>query len=224
MCIIILGIFEERVRKERAAFLVYLVVVSCAQQYYNDNFYKTPQHTLKLKGYEWIYKILDGNPHRLRNNLGVSRRGFLFLENELIKKAGLKETKFMTTTEIIRIFLYAVTSDLFIRKFAERFQRSTETIDKYYYKVIKCLLDPAIYRHYIKSLTRTTPRLPSRIADNPDYMPMLKGLVGAINGTYIDIVPPESEKAFWRDYGGNITQNVLVTVDFEIRFIDVMAG
>jgi hypothetical protein len=90
----------------------------------------------------------------MKDNLGISVEGFLYLRDILIKKAGLRYTRYMTTTEQLGIFLYAVVSDLSMRKLAERFQRSTETIDRVYHKVMRCLLCKSIYEPNILSFLR----------------------------------------------------------------------
>jgi hypothetical protein len=70
-----------------------------ASTYYRLNFEKNPQHTSKLTGQEWMEELLAGHPKRIRDNLGISQEGFLYLEDLLIEKAGLQPTRYMTTTE-----------------------------------------------------------------------------------------------------------------------------
>jgi hypothetical protein len=84
------------------------------------NFLKTPQHTSLFRGRAWIEELRLGHPDRMKNNLGISQEGFVFvsLEQLLIEKGGgLQSSHFMDSTErLIRIFLYAVVTDLSMRE------------------------------------------------------------------------------------------------------------
>ena len=66
-------------------------------------------------------ELLEGHSRRIKDNLGLSRDGFLYIKGLLKSKGGLKGTRYIRTTEILRIFLYTVTIDLSIRKLVERF-------------------------------------------------------------------------------------------------------
>jgi hypothetical protein len=68
-------------------------------------------------------ELLEGHEARIRDNLGVSREGFLHLEKVLKEESTLQATKYMGTKEQLGIFLYAVTTNLSMRKLTERFQK-----------------------------------------------------------------------------------------------------
>src|ERR1700735_844936 len=120
----------HRKRKQRIRRRKFLLLAcafyggAVASAYYTLNFKKNRQHTLKLTGQEWMEELLAGHPKRIRDNLGISQEGFLQLKDILIENAGFRPTRYMTTTE----------------QLAERFQRSTETIDRVYHKVMKLFL------------------------------------------------------------------------------------
>jgi uncharacterized protein YhhL (DUF1145 family) len=99
---------------------------------------------------------LTGHPKRIRDNLSISQTGFQYLEQLLIKKGGLRSSRYIDYTERLKIFLYTVTSDLSIRKLAERFQRSTKTIYRAYHHILRCLISKPIYTFRIKSATEYT--------------------------------------------------------------------
>jgi hypothetical protein len=96
--------------------------------YYTANYDKMKQHTSRISGQQWMDELLDGHPLRIKDNLGITQEGFRQLESLLIRKSGLEVTRYMSTTEQLGIFLYAVVTDLSMRKLAERFQHSTETL------------------------------------------------------------------------------------------------
>ena len=110
-----------------------------------------------------------------------------------------------------------------MRKLAERFQRSTETIDRVYHKVMKLFLRKGIYEPAIQPATQDTP-LHISISSSPMYSPFLDDCIGAVDGTHIPVSPPSAERKSFRDRSGHITQNVLAICNFDMRFTDVLSG
>jgi hypothetical protein len=102
--------------------------VSVIAYYYASNFSRLPQHTSSHVGRRWMEELLSGHPARIKDNLSISKAGFQYLENLLIRKSDLRDTRYMDTTEQLGIFLYSVSTDLSMRRLAERFQRSIDTI------------------------------------------------------------------------------------------------
>jgi DDE superfamily endonuclease len=168
-------------------------------------------------------ELLSGDPKRVRDNMGVSREGFLYLEELLIKKSGLRATRWMGTSEQLGIFLNAVVTDLPMCKLAERFQRSTESINQTYHKVMHHFLSRSFYVSIIQSASESTP-LSDYIQDNQNFFPFFKDAVGTVDGNRIPISPPEGEKAAFRDRKGNLTQNVLAVCNFDMKFTDLLCG
>jgi hypothetical protein len=121
------------------------LTATAAAQYYTMDFSKVPQHTSILSGRSWIEELLTGHSKKMRDNLGISQAVFQYLEQLLIEKGGLQNSQYMDSIERLGIFLYAVTSDLSMRKLAERFQRSTETI----HRACSLLFDFKIYLYLI---------------------------------------------------------------------------
>ncbi len=66
-------------------------------------------------------ELLNSHYARVRDNMSISREGFLYLKDILVQRSSLRNTRYIGTKEQLGIFLYAVTSDLLIRKLAERF-------------------------------------------------------------------------------------------------------
>lgn len=167
-------------------------------------------------------ELLLGHEARIRDNLGISKSGFYFLEDLLMRKGGLHSTRYMSTTEQLGIYLYAVVTDLSMRNLAEPFQRSTESIQRTYHKVMKCFLNQSLYSSIIQSATSTTPTHES-IEDSRTYG-VFEDCIGAIDGTHIPVSPPHDERAPWRDRSGNLSQNVLAICNFDMKFTDVLVG
>lgn len=92
---------------------------------------RRPYHTSKLTGHAWVQEVLLGNPHRVKDNFGLSKRGFRRLVTALEQKTGLSTSRRgITTNEQVAMFLYTVTTGLTLRKVAERFQHSLATVSK----------------------------------------------------------------------------------------------
>ncbi|RYR39756.1 hypothetical protein Ahy_A09g045352 [Arachis hypogaea] len=51
-----------------------------------------------------------------------------------------------------------------------------------------------------------------------------KGCLGALDGTYIEVTVPESEKAKYRTRKGKICTNVLRVCNWEMGFVYVLSG
>lgn len=67
----------------------------------------------------------------MKDNFGLSKRGFRRLVTALEQKTGLSTSRRgITTNEQVAMFLYTVTTGLTLRKVAERFQHSLATVSK----------------------------------------------------------------------------------------------
>ena len=178
-----------------------------AAQYFTMNFVKNPQHTSVLSGRAWMEELLTGHPKRMRDNMGISQAGFQYLEQLLIQNGGLKSARYIDSTERLGIFLYAMTSDLSMRKLAERFQRSTQTIHHAYHHVLKCLISKPIYTSKIKSATLHLYTRKSNIAGNtalistialePWTVPTFLFLLRTIKENPGEIEMATSHRTFW---------------------------
>lgn len=101
----------------------------------SGHYCKTPQHTSKLTGSEWVQELAYGHPSRCRNNLGLNKHVFQRLLSELMARAGLEDSKHIKASEQLAIFLYLATTGLSNRKTQERLQRSADTISKYIFVI-----------------------------------------------------------------------------------------
>jgi hypothetical protein len=129
----------------------------------------------------------------------------------------------MDIIEQLGIFLYAVVTNLSIRKLAERFQRSTETVQRTYHKVMRHFLQKDFYNSVIQYATENTP-LHHSIEGSRNWYPYFKDCIRAVDGTHLPVSPPFAERQAWRDRNGDLTQNVLAICNFDMRFTDVLVG
>jgi hypothetical protein len=84
-----------------------------------------------LHGHDWVQELLNGHPERIRSELGVHKQVFVALIAEL-HAMGQKDSKFVTLEEQLAIFLHGSVTGLSVTHLGERFQRSKETISKYF--------------------------------------------------------------------------------------------
>jgi DDE superfamily endonuclease len=213
---------RRRVRKVAVA-LTAMFAAAAVHQYYVSNFSKTPRHTSGHTGRRWMRELLSGHSSQIKDNLGLSKEGFLHLESLLVRKSNLRDTRYMDTTEQLGVFLHAVVTDLSMKKLAERFQRSTETINRTYHKVMNHLLRPQFYRSFVKFPTGHGP-LPDWIKDDNGFFPYFKDCIGVLDAHHIPVSPPENERAAFRNRKGFLSQNVLAACDFDLKFTSVLSG
>ncbi len=90
---------------------------------------KEPYHTSILSGYAWLQELLHGHPECIRTELGVHKKVFLALIQEL-RSMGHGDTRYVTLEEQLAIFLYTSVTGLSIHHVGERFQRANGTISK----------------------------------------------------------------------------------------------
>ena len=111
---------------------IIVIVCSIAVTITHGQYYKIPQNTSYQSGAAWLDEVLSGHPDRIMNNLGMSKSSFLQLHMLLIDKTDIQlHTRYVSSKEQLAIFLYAVVTDLSMRKLAERFQHSLSTIHRY---------------------------------------------------------------------------------------------
>lgn len=67
-------------------------------------------------------------------------------------------------------------------------------------------------------------KIPTNIRDQPKRWPYFDDCIGAIDGTHLFANVPEDKQARYRNHYGDLTQNVLAVVDFDMNFTYVLAG
>jgi len=189
--------------------------------YYQTHYHINRQYGDPMTGERWMERILTVHTRLCPEQLGLSAESFGRLESLLRQKGGLCDSKYMSGREQLGIFLYAVTSNQTMRRIAERFQRSTETISRNYHKVMYCFLQPEMYDTYLRSKAKTPPEPGHRYSWLPCYF---GNCIGAVDGTHIDVFVPTSEQAPFRTRKQKLSQNVLAVCNWDMHFTDVLSG
>ncbi|KIM59698.1 hypothetical protein SCLCIDRAFT_47379, partial [Scleroderma citrinum Foug A] len=77
---------------------------------------------------------------------------------------------------------------LSIRHIGEHFQRSNETISRYFQKMLVIFSSPPFYTTYIQLPTGES--VPPKIRHNSKFWPFFQNAIGAIDGSHIHAAPP----------------------------------
>ena len=115
-----------------------------------------PYHTSILSGQGWVEELLEGHPAQIQCELGVSRDVFLELVAAL-ESFGHGDSKYVKIEEQLAIFLYMSITGLTIRHTGERFQRSNETISKYFCLMLNIFSSDPFYTTYVNLPNADTP-------------------------------------------------------------------
>ncbi|CDO77855.1 hypothetical protein BN946_scf185032.g7 [Trametes cinnabarina] len=186
---------NRRQRIRLYTFLASQLVTSVRQVvslYARTHYDKIPYHTSALSGLAWLNELLDGHPERIKTELGVHKDVFIRLV-ETLEDIGYCGSRYVSLREQVAIFLYTCVTGLSVRHVGERFQRSNETIAKYFKSVLQMISGPEFYNRYVKLPSADDP-IPLHISTNPKFYPYLKNVVGAMDGTHIACAPSLEER------------------------------
>jgi len=63
-----------------------------------------------------------------------------------------------------------------------------------------------------------------KIRQNAKFWPFFKDAIGALDGSHINVSPPASKQAAYRDRKGVLSQNCLFACDFDMKFTYALTG
>ncbi|KAF4616740.1 hypothetical protein D9613_008850 [Agrocybe pediades] len=204
-------------------YFLHLVGVA-AVLYSNPNYWKQPLHTSALSGQAWVNELIHGHPDRIFMALGMRLHVFTAFCANLTLLGGVTISRHgVTVEEQAAIFLYTCVTGLSIRHVAERFQRSNETISKYFQIVLNAVSTGAFYNTYVHLPSADEP-ISDYIHHNPKFYPFFKNILGAIDGTHINSFTTAANRHASRDRKGGISQNCLAVCGFDFRFLYFISG
>jgi len=123
----------KRHQKQREICLLYAAFVSTMTTHLACSLlFKTPKHTGKRRGQDWVNELtaIDAHPSRIKAAFGVSGLIFKRLLAILGEFAGLCHSRWVSAEEQLAIFLFMTVNASSNRQAQEQFQRSGETISK----------------------------------------------------------------------------------------------
>jgi hypothetical protein len=208
-------------RRRRALCTAALATVFCADSLLHlERPIPIPRHTSVLTGQDWLDEIINGHPERCLDQLGMYPAAFLLLCWEFTTNGGLGDSRQITATEQTAIFVYWFVHASSQRDLMERFQRSNDTISRY----TNLVLDIAVDHFYQKYVQNPADSIPPKIANSSASFPFFRYCRGAVDGTHIDAFALAADTVRYRDRHGVVSQNVLASCDFDLRFTYMMPG
>ncbi|KAK9986957.1 hypothetical protein SO802_031908 [Lithocarpus litseifolius] len=155
--------------------------------YFQRHYDKCPQRTSILSGSDYMAEVRDGNPTNCHDMFRMTLDLFYHLVDELKHYGYLKEGKGrVDVQEAVAIFLYIVSHNTRMRPMADRFQNSTETVDRKFRRVLR------VVHTYSQHLIKPDPNvvgLLEHLQGNNKYDPWFERSIGTIDGTHISARP-----------------------------------
>ncbi|KAI9117843.1 hypothetical protein K1719_011258 [Acacia pycnantha] len=167
--------FDDESIDEDLAMSNFFIIIS------NNSIHtKEPIRDSRLTGAEWVLELRFGHSDRIYEAFRMERFVFNKLCTLMIQKGWLADSRYVSVDEQLGIFLYLIGHGSSNRNVCERFQRSGQTISKYFRKVLTTMLQLA------HEIIKPPPldMVPMEIRDNPKHFPYFKDCIGAIDGTH----------------------------------------
>ncbi|XP_047953513.1 uncharacterized protein LOC125199580 [Salvia hispanica] len=150
------------------------------------------------------------------DNLRMDRNTFGRLCLLIRQVEGLKDGRFVFVEEQVAMFLGILAHHKKNRIVKFEFWRSGQTISRYFHRVLNAILK-------LNTLFLVKPDPVT--ADCLDHRwKWFKGCLGALDGTYIDVLVPNADKPRYRTRKGRISTNTLAVCDRYMRFVYVLPG
>ncbi|XLR51047.1 hypothetical protein S83_001719 [Arachis hypogaea] len=173
-------------------------------------------NTLPLRRYALDNIIGEGGDRNCIWELRMSLNAFANLCELLQIQGGLDEDGHLGIGEQVATFLIILAHHTKNHSVQVRFYRSGETISRYFHKVLCSVL-----RVQSILFAKADP-VPEDCVD-PRWK-WFKGCLGALDGTYIDVTVPKSDKSRYRTRKSRISTNVLGVCNRNMNFVYVLSG
>lgn len=181
---------------------------------------KTPYRIPGFSGYDWIIRTL-GSKTQCYRMFRMHKDVFDSLHNILSHRYGLASTRRMTSVETLAIFLWMCGGQQSMRQADNRFERSLETINRKFNKVLGCVVRLAA--DIIKPRDPQVRTVHQRLRA-ARFAPYFDNCIGAIDGTHVPVTVPTDKVIQYTGRKTYTSQNVLAICDFDMRFTFVVAG
>ncbi|XP_014661166.2 uncharacterized protein LOC101777193 [Setaria italica] len=153
------------------------------------------------------------------NMLRLNRAKFFRFCNLFRDRGLLEDTIHCCVEQQVAMFLNTVGHNLRNRVVGTNFDRSGETVSRYFNRVLRAVGE-------LRGELITPPSLetPTKIQGNHRWDPYFKDCIGAIDGTHVRASVPKDMELAFRGRKSYASQNVMAAVDFDLRFTYVLAG
>ncbi|KAA0026059.1 putative nuclease HARBI1 [Cucumis melo var. makuwa] len=146
----------------------------------------------------------------------MNRRCFAILCHLLRAIAGLTSTEVVDVEEMVAMFLHILAHDVKNRVIQRKFMRSGETISHHFNMVLLAII--CLHEELLKK-----PQLVPNDCTDQKWR-WFENCLGALDGTYIKVNVPASNRDRYRTRKGEVATNVLGVFDTKGDFIYVLAG
>ncbi|KAA0054346.1 retrotransposon protein [Cucumis melo var. makuwa] len=171
------------------------------------------RHRIRQLAY---FRMIHGSDLVCRQSTRMDRRCFAILCHLLRTIAGLTSTEVVDVEEMVAMFLNILAHDVKNRVIQREFMRLGETISRHFNMVLL-----AVIRLHQELLKKPQP-VPNDCTDQ--RWRWFENCLGALDGTYIKVNVPVSDRARYRTRKGEVATNVLGVCDTKGDFIYVLAG
>jgi hypothetical protein len=205
---------HPRYQDERTQTLIKLtiLIVILAELYEWSRTIKTPYNNAPFTGRDYVEFILTGNQARCKAMFRLTSEKFEELSQKLSNIDSNPISKLISMDEQLAVFMYIVGQGATNRQAQDRFQHSGENISKVFHHIIAlvCRLGPTYIREPKPDFTHRS------IKSNPKFSPFFNQCLGALDGVHIPAKVPKHLSAPYRNQKGQLSQNVLGVVDFDM--------
>ncbi|XP_057491345.1 uncharacterized protein LOC130777068 [Actinidia eriantha] len=162
-----------------------------------------------------LNRLVRSDDTTCHDQLRVNRHTFMRLCH-LLMQIGLQDSRDVCVAEKVAIFLWILSHHTKNRRTQFQFLRSGETISRHFNTVLL-----AILRLHGVLWFHPEPVLPN---DPEDRWKWFENCLGALDGTFIPVLPPAETKARYRSRNGDYATNVLGVCSRNLRFIYALSG
>lgn len=153
------------------------------------------------------------------NMIRMKRGCFFHLTKHFRERGLLQDTIHMCVEQQVAMFLNTIGHNLRNRLIGTNFGRSGKTVSRCFNKVLRAIGE--LRGELIRPPSLDTP---TKISGNYRWDPYFKDCIGAIDGTHVRATVPRDMEHAFRGRKSYATQNVMATVDFDLRFTYVLTG
>ncbi|XP_022883522.1 uncharacterized protein LOC111400340 [Olea europaea var. sylvestris] len=195
----------------------HFMMLHCFAAHKGSTIGRMPCRTLLLTGKMYVLEILNGHPEVCYRNFRMQKHVFMNFCDTLKEKGLLYDGKKVSVKEGVAMFLMIVWHTTRYSIIGDRFQHSNNTIHKWFKRVVRDVCSFGI------ELIRPTNQdiVHERILQK---YPFFKNCIGAIDRIHVAAWAPASRQTSFRGRKTNVTQNVMLTCDFDMKFTFVYSG
>ncbi|KAL5549428.1 hypothetical protein UlMin_004659 [Ulmus minor] len=148
--------------------------------------------------------------------LRVNRLAFTNLCTMLESRGGLRASKYLQIDEQVAMFLHIISHHVKNSIIKFQFLRLGETVCKYFHNVL----------HSVIRLHGELLKKPELVPENSidERWKWFMGCLGALDGTYVRVRVPVSEKPKYQNRKGDIATNVFGVCSQDMQFIYILPG